>query len=115
MQTEPRSFQTNSRHVRVKWAFSKQENDKELLKPVHCPTEKMRADLLTKPKRDNNVFKEHDSAILQGTRMSQSHVEGHVEYLRKRSPYSVTRSTSTSFVYGSLVKLAVYRVAVYSC
>ena len=82
MQTEPRNFQTNSRHVRVKWAFFRQENDKEILRLVHCPTEKMRADLLTKPLR-GNVFKEHDTAILQGTRMSLSHVEGRVEFMRK--------------------------------
>ena len=63
MQTEPRNFQTNSRHVRVKWAFFRQENEKQLLKLVHCPTEKMRADLLTKPLR-GNFFKEYDTAVL---------------------------------------------------
>ena len=68
LQTEPRNFQTNSRHVRVKWAFFRQENEKQILKLVYCPTEKMRADLLTKPLR-GNLFKEHDSAIRQGDQM----------------------------------------------
>ena len=68
LQTEPRNFQTNSRHVRVKWAFFRQEHDKQSIKLVYCPTEKMRADILTKPLR-GNVFKEHNTAILQGEKM----------------------------------------------
>ena len=68
LQTEPRNFQTNSRHVRVKWAFFRQEAEKQLIKLVYCPTEKMRADILTKPLR-GNVFKGHDVAIRHGDEM----------------------------------------------
>ena len=68
LQTEPSNFQTNSRHVRVKWAFYRQEHEKGLLNLQHCPTAKMRADLLTKPLR-GKVFKDHDSAIRDGTPM----------------------------------------------
>ena len=68
LQTEPRNFQTNSRHVRVKWAFFRQEAEKQLLKLVFCPTEKMRADILTKPLR-GNVFRGHDLAIREGDQM----------------------------------------------
>ena len=68
LQTEPRNFQTNSRHVRVKWAFFRQEHEKEILKLVYCPTEIMRADLLTKPLR-GKVFRDHDSAIRAGLHM----------------------------------------------
>ena len=69
MQTEPRNFQTNSRHVRVKWAFFRQEHEKGILRLVYCPTETMRADLLTKPLR-GKVFRDHDSAIRQGDPMT---------------------------------------------
>ena len=68
LQTEPRNFQTNSRHVRVKWAFFRQEHEREILKLVFCPTERMRADLLTKPLR-GKVFRDHDSAIREGRHM----------------------------------------------
>ena len=68
MQTEPRNFQTNSRHVRVKWAFFRQEHEKGLLRLVYCPTEIMRADLLTKPLR-GKAFRDHDSAIRAGEPM----------------------------------------------
>ena len=68
LQTEPRNFQTNSRHVRVKWAFFRQEHEKDLLKLVYCPTEIMRADLLTKP-LSCKLFRDHDSAIRDGEHM----------------------------------------------
>ena len=68
LQSEPRNFQTNSRHVRGKWAFFRQEHEKDLLKLVYCPTEVMRADLLTKPLR-GKVFRDHDSAIRDGEHM----------------------------------------------
>ena len=70
LQTEPRNFQANSRHVRVKWAFFRQEAEKDLIKLGYCPTEKMRADILTKPLR-GNAFKEHDVAIRRGDKMLQ--------------------------------------------
>ena len=69
LQTEPRNFQTNSRHVRVKWAFYRQEYENHLLKLVYCPTEVMRADLLTKP-LSGKIFKTHDIAIRNGTKMN---------------------------------------------
>ena len=68
MQTEPRNFQTNSRHVRVQWAFFRQEHEKGLLRLVYCPTEIMRADLVTKPLR-GKAFRDHDSAIRAGEPM----------------------------------------------
>ena len=39
--SEPRNFQTNSRHVKVKWAFFRQEHEKDILELVNCPTEVM--------------------------------------------------------------------------
>ena len=49
LQQEPRNFHTKSRHVRVKWAFFREEYEKQTVKLRYCPTEKMVADLLTKP------------------------------------------------------------------
>ena len=69
LQTEPRNFQTNSRHVRVKWAFYRQEHEKSILKLFYCPTDIMRADLLTKPLR-GKVFRDHDLAIRNGAPMA---------------------------------------------
>ena len=68
LQKEPRNFQTNSRHVRVKWVFFRQEAEKQLIRLVYCPTERMRADILTKPLR-GNVFRDHDTAIREGGEM----------------------------------------------
>ena len=49
LQQEPRNFHTKSRHVRVKWAFFREEYTKKTAKLKFCPTERMAADLLTKP------------------------------------------------------------------
>ena len=49
LQQEPRNFHTKSRHVRVKWAFFREEYEKKTVKLLYCPTDKMIADLLTKP------------------------------------------------------------------
>ena len=49
LQKEPRSFHSKSRHVRVKWAFFREEFSKRTLCLRYCPTEKLVADLLTKP------------------------------------------------------------------
>ena len=63
LQQEPRNFHTKSRHVRVKWAFFREEYEKKTVKLNYCPTEKMAADLLTKPLggkthtlHSNNIF-----------------------------------------------------------
>ena len=63
LQQEPRNFHTKSRHVRVKWAFFREEYEKKTVKLKYCPTEKMAADLLTKPLggkthtlHSNNIF-----------------------------------------------------------
>ena len=56
--------------MRVKWAFFRQEAEKDLIRLVYCPTEKMRADSLTKPLL-GNAFKEHDLAIRRGDKMLQ--------------------------------------------
>ena len=49
LQKEPRNFQTKSKHVRVKWRFYRQVHRNGLVHLKYCPTEDMRADLLTKP------------------------------------------------------------------
>ena len=49
LQKEPRNFQTKSKHVRVKWSFYRQVHRNGLVHMIYCPTEDMRADLLTKP------------------------------------------------------------------
>ena len=49
LQQEPRNFQSKSKHVRVKWAFFRQEYAKRTLFLKYCPTANMVADLLTKP------------------------------------------------------------------
>ena len=49
LQQEPRSFHTKSRHVRVKWAFYREEYKKGTVKLRYRPTKDMLADLLTKP------------------------------------------------------------------
>ena len=49
LQQEPRNFQSKSKHVRVKWAFFRQEHSKRTLFLKYCPTADMVADLLTKP------------------------------------------------------------------
>lgn len=72
LQTEPRNFQTKSKHVRIKWAFFRQEYDKGLIKLVFCPTHRMRADILTKPLR-GNAFKSHNDAICNGSPMDLTH------------------------------------------
>ena len=66
LQKEPRSFHSKSRHVRVKWAFFRQEFSKRTMILRYCPTEKMVADLLTKPLggKSHNL---HSDAILCGS------------------------------------------------
>lgn len=49
LQQEPRNFHSKSRHVRVKWAFFREEYEKRTMKLEYCPTNKMIADLFTKP------------------------------------------------------------------
>ena len=49
----------------MKWAFFRQEHEKDLLKLVYCSTEIMRVDILTKPLR-GKVLRDHDSAIRDG-------------------------------------------------
>ena len=49
MQRDPRNFQTKSKHVRIKWAFYRQQFKLKQLYLEHCRTTDMRADILTKP------------------------------------------------------------------
>ena len=49
LQQEPRNFQSKSKHVRVKWAFFRQEYAKRTLFLEYCHNKNMVADLLTKP------------------------------------------------------------------
>ena len=66
LQKEPRSFHSKSRHVRVKWAFFRQEYAKRTLVLRYCPTEEMVADLLTKP-LGGKAHNQHTQAILNGS------------------------------------------------
>ena len=65
LQKEPRSFHSKSRHVRVKWAFFRQEYARRTLYLSYCPTDKMVADLLTKP-TGGKVHNLHTKAMLEG-------------------------------------------------
>ena len=65
LQKEPRSFHSKSRHVRVKWAFFRQEYSKRTIFLRYCPTNKMVADLLTKP-MGGKAHNSHTEAILRG-------------------------------------------------
>ena len=66
LQTEPRNFHTKSRHVRVKWAFFREEYANKTIFLRYCPTASMVADLLTKPlgSRAHNLL---STAILNGS------------------------------------------------
>ena len=66
LQKEPRSFHSKSRHVRVKWEFFREEYAKRTVCLSYCPTEKMVADLLTKP-LGGKAHNLHSSAILNGS------------------------------------------------
>jgi hypothetical protein len=65
LQKEPRNFQTKSKHVRVKWRFFRQQYDNGLVHLVHCPTELMRADMLTK-QLGSKLHTQHSSAYFSG-------------------------------------------------
>ena len=65
LQKEPRSFHSKSRHVRVKWAFYRQEYAKRTIRLSYCATDKMVADLLTKP-MGGKAHDNHTTAILEG-------------------------------------------------
>jgi hypothetical protein len=65
LQKEPRNFQTKSKHVRVKWRFYRQVHRNGLVHLKYCPTEDMRADLLTKPLRGTARCR-HMVSILKG-------------------------------------------------
>lgn len=63
MQRAPRNFQTSSKHVRIKWSFFRQQYRRNLLYLEYCPTENMRADLLTKP-LGGVLFRKHSGTVL---------------------------------------------------
>ena len=65
LQKEPRSFHSKSRHVRVKWAFFRQEFGKRTIFLRYCPTDKMTADRLTKP-MGGKAHNLHTLFILEG-------------------------------------------------
>ena len=65
LQKEPRNFHSKSRHVRVKWAFFRQEYAKRTVALTYCATDKMVADLLTKTLGGKAQLK-HTNAILTG-------------------------------------------------
>ena len=59
MQQEPRNFQTSSRHIRVKFAFFRQQYKRGILHLRHCRTEDLAADILTKPTIGGRLFRKH--------------------------------------------------------
>ena len=58
MQREPRNFQTDSRHIRVKYEFFRQQFKRGSVHLRHCRTENMSADLFTKPLA-GSLFRKH--------------------------------------------------------
>jgi hypothetical protein len=64
-QHERRNFQTKSKHVRLKWKFFRQQRENGLVYLTYCPTEQMRADILTKPMGGNGLSR-HADAIQNG-------------------------------------------------
>jgi len=48
MQRAPRNFQTQSKHIRIKWKFFRQQHKRGVFYLEYCPTDEMRADILTK-------------------------------------------------------------------
>ena len=68
LQQEPRNFHSKSRHVRVKWAFFREEYAKRTVKLRFCPTQNMLADLLTKP-LGGKVHTLHASRIFTGCKL----------------------------------------------
>ena len=73
LQQEPRNFQSKSKHVRVKWAFYRQEHENKVLCLKHCPTEKIVADLLTKP-LGGKAHNLHSSKLFDGACQSTARV-----------------------------------------
>lgn len=70
LQQEPRNFQSKSKHVRVKWAFFRQEFSKRTMFLEYCPTTDMVADLLTKP-LSGNSHNLHSTNIFNGVQESR--------------------------------------------
>jgi hypothetical protein len=66
MQSDPRNFQTKSKHVRIKWKFFRQLFKHRLLYLEYCKTDDMRADILTKPLTGKQYFK-HIGGMLNQT------------------------------------------------
>ena len=67
LQQEPRNFHSKSKHVRVKWAFFREEYGKKTLFLQYCPTKSMVADLLTKP-LSGNSHNIHSLRLFNGVR-----------------------------------------------
>ena len=67
LQQEPRNFHSKSKHVRVKWAFFREEYGKRTLFLEYCPTKSMVADLLTKP-LSGNSHNIHSANLFNGVR-----------------------------------------------
>ena len=68
LQREPRNFVTKSRHVRVKWAFFREEYANRSVKLRYCPTHQMLADLLTKP-LGGKLHNLHSSTLFAGSEL----------------------------------------------
>ena len=75
LQKEPRNFQTKSKHVRVKRRFYRQVHRNGLVHLKYCPTENMRANLLTKP-LGSNARCRHMVSILKGLCEDTNHPSG---------------------------------------
>ena len=63
LQREPRNFQTKSKHVRVKWAFFREQFKCGYMYLEHCPTTEMTADIFTKPLMEQ-VFHKHATTVV---------------------------------------------------
>ena len=62
MQREPRNFQTESRHIRVKYEYFRQQYKRGAVHLRHCRTENMASDLFTK-QLTGSLFRKHLSTL----------------------------------------------------
>jgi hypothetical protein len=72
MQKERCNYSTQSRHIRIKWAFYTQEYTKGVLHLTYCPTSEMRADLQTK-NLSGMLFRQHVESLYSTTLPSYYH------------------------------------------
>jgi hypothetical protein len=76
MQQKPRNFQSKSKHIRVKWKFFRQQYKQGIMYLEHCPTDRMVADLLTKP-LGGQLFRRHAQTLHNSVRAVEGCVKAH--------------------------------------